>query len=225
MKRLIGLAFAALFVFTANAQEGHLKYTIDIQGDDPQVEMMKSFFTDATMEIFYSEDFSRVDTKMGSMMNTTMITDLKKEETLTLMSGMMGKIATRSTLDELSAEEGEEEAEEEVDLDIELIDESKEIAGLNCKKAFLTTEEGQELEMWYTEDIQISDKRGLNMANQKGIPGFPVEFSMQQGPMIMAFSLTEYNKKIKGKDLFDMTIPEGYVEKSAEELKQMGQGR
>ena len=72
-------------------------------------------------------------------------------------------------------------------------------------------------------DIEIKDKRGLSMANQKGIPGFPVEFSMQQGPMLMSFTMTEYNKKVSGKNLFDMTIPEGYVVKTAEELQEMGQ--
>ena len=218
MKKIFVLAFAALFGSALIAQEGHLKYAIDIQGDDPQVEMMKSFFANATMDMYFNEEFSRVDMNMGSMMNTKTITDLKKEESLTLMTGMMGKIATRTSLEDQAVEE-----EAEVELEVELIDESKEILGLNCKKAIVMTEEGQELEMWYTNDIEVTDKRGLNMANRKGMPGFPVEFSVQQGPMLMSFSLSEYNKKIKGKDVFDMTIPDGYVEKTAEELQQMGQ--
>ena len=221
MKKLVAFVFATLIGVAINAQEGHMKYSIDIQGDDPQVEMMKSFFTNATMEMYFSENFSRVDMNMGSMMTTKTITDLKKEESLTLMSGMMGKIATKTKLEALN-EEGSNEGEETSELDIELIDESKEIAGLKCKKAIITTEEGEELELWYTNDIEIKDKRGLQMANQKGMPGFPVEFRMQQGPMLMLFSLTEYNKKIKGKNIFDMTIPEGYVEKSADELQEMG---
>lgn len=223
MKKLFAFAFSAIIGFTAFGQEGHMKYSIDIKGDDPQVEMMKSFFAGATMEMFFTDNFSRVDMNMGSMMTTKSITDLKKEETLTLMSGMMGKIATTSKLE--NSEEGSENSEgtEIPELDIELIDESKVIAGLNCKKAIVTTEEGEELEMWYTNDIEIKDKRGLSMANQKGIPGFPVEFSMQQGPMLMSFTMTEYNKKVNGKNLFDMTIPEGYVVKTAEELQEMGQ--
>ncbi len=220
MKNLFAFAFAAMIGFTAFGQEGHMKYTIDVKGDDPQVEMMKSFFAGATMEMYFTDNFSRVDMNMGSMMTTKSITDLKKEETLTLMSGMMGKIATTTKLD--STEEGGEDSEMP-ELDIELIDESKEIAGLKCKKAIVTTEEGEELEMWYTNDIEIKDKRGLSMANQKGLPGFPVEFSMQQGPMLMSFTMTEYNKKISAKNLFDMTIPEGYVVKTAEELQEMGQ--
>lgn len=219
MKKIFVLAFAALFGSALIAQEGHLKYAIDIQGDDPQVEMMKSFFANATMDMYFTENFSRVDMNMGSMMNTKTITDLKKEESLTLMSGMMGKIATRTSL----AEQAEIDEDEELEMDVELVDESKVIQGLNCKKAIVTTEDGQELELWYTNDIEVKDKRGLNMANRKGMPGFPVEFSMQQGPMLMSFSLSEYNKKVKGKDVFDMTIPDGYVEKTAEELQQMGQ--
>lgn len=216
MKKIFALAFVAILSTVTFAQEGQLKYAIDIKGDDPQVEMMKSFFADATMEMFFSDNFSRVDMNMGSVMTTKTIIDLKKEETLTLMSGMMGKIATTTKLDDINSEDTPE-------LDIELIDESKVIAGLNCKKAIVTTEEGEELEMWYTGDIVIKDKRGLSMMDQRGIPGFPVEFSMQQGPMLMSFTMTEYNKKIKDKNVFDMTIPEGYVVKTAEELQEMGQ--
>lgn len=216
MKNLIVFAFSVLLGLSALAQEGHLKYAIDIKGDDPQVEMMKSFFAGATMEMYFTDNFSRVDMNMGSMMTTKTIIDLKKEETLTLMSGMMGKIATSTKLEEIDQEEAPK-------FDVELIDETKEIAGLQCKKAIVTTEEGDELEMWYTNDIVIKDKRGLSMVNQNGIPGFPVEFSMQQGPMLMSFTLTAYDKKIKDKSVFDMTIPEGYVEKTAEELQQMGQ--
>jgi len=216
MKNLFAFALSAIIGLTAFAQEGHLKYAIDIKGDDPQVEMMKSFFAGATMEMYFADNFSRVDMNMGSMMTTKTIIDLKKEETLTLMSGMMGKIATTTQLEDINTEENPK-------LDIELIDESKEIIGLKCKKAIVTTEEGDELEMWYTNDIEVKDKRGLSMLNQNGIPGFPVEFSMQQGPMLMSFTLSEYNKKIKSKNVFDMTIPEGYIVKTAEELQEMGQ--
>jgi GLPGLI family protein len=216
MKKFIVILFVALFGASVNAQEGHLVYNISISGDDPQVEMMKSFFTGAQMAIYFNQNFNRVDMNMGSMMQQKTIVDLKKNEMLTLMSGMMGKIATRSPL-----EPETESDKEDLGMEIELVDESKVIAGLNCKKAMVTTEEGVEMEMWYTNDIKIADSRGLMMM-RKGMPGFPVQFSAQQGPMTMTFVLEKFEQKLKDKKLFDMTIPEGYTEKSVEEIKSMG---
>jgi GLPGLI family protein len=216
MKKFIALLFVAMFGASVNAQEGHLVYNISISGDDPQVEMMKSFFTGAQMAIYFNQSFNRVDMNMGSMMQQKTIVDLKNNEMLTLMSGMMGKIATRSPL-----EEEKEVHPDSLDIEIELIDESKKIAGLNCKKAIVTIEDGVEMEMWYTNEIKIADSRGLMMM-RKGMPGFPVQFSAAQGPMIMTFTLETFEQKLKDKKLFDMTIPEGYTEKSVDEIKSMG---
>jgi GLPGLI family protein len=217
MKNLFAFTMALFLSVGLFAQEGHLSYSIEIGGDDPQIELMKSFFAGATMDMYFTDNFSRVDMNMGSMMTTKVITNLKNEEVLTLMTGMMGNIATKSTL------EADLEEDEDFEVDIELIDEAKTIAGLSCKKAIITSEEGNEFEMWYTNDIAAKDMRGLAIANQKGLPGFPVEFAMQQGPMTMHFSLTNYSKKFDKKSIFDMTIPEGFVEKTADELRQMGQ--
>jgi hypothetical protein len=216
MKKFIAILFVALFGASVNAQEGHLVYNISISGDDPQVEMMKSFFTGAQMAIYFNKDYNRMDMNMGSMMNQKTIVDLKKNEMLMLMSGMMGNIASRSTVEPTNPD-----SVEIPDFEIELVDESKKIAGLNCKKAIMTTEEGIEMEMWYTDEVKIGDSRGLMMV-RKEFPGFPVQFSAAQGPMLMTFTLEKYDNKIKGKNIFDMTIPEGYTEKNMDEIRMMG---
>jgi GLPGLI family protein len=216
MKKFIAVLLVTMLGVSVYAQKGYLVYNISIAGDDPQVEMMKSFFTGAQMSIYFTPEFNRVDMNMGQMMNQKTVVDLKNNQMVTLMSGMMGKVATQSTL------EPEKEVNmDSLDFEIELLDESKKIAGLDCKKAIMTNEEGLEMTMWYTQDIAIADGRGLMMM-RKGFPGFPAEFSVNQGPMLMTFTLDKYEDKFKEKGLFDMTIPEGYELKSIDEIRTMG---
>jgi GLPGLI family protein len=218
MKTVFSLLLVAILSSVSFGQDTkHIVYNIAISGDDPQVEMMKSLMDGANMELYINEKFSRLNFNLGTMMTTNTIVDLGKKEALTLMSGMMGKTATQMSLEELEAKK-ESAAKPEV----ELIDETKKIAGYNCKKVILTTEDGTELETWYTDEIEMGDLSGTNLGN-KDIPGFPLEFSSKKGPMTMLFTASLFEPKTKvDKKLFDMTIPEGYKIVTTEDLKNMG---
>lgn len=219
MKTVLSLLFVAILSnLTFGQDTKHLVYNITISGDDPQVEMMKSLMDGAKMELYSNDKFSRVDFSLGSVMTTNTIVDLTKKQALTLMSGMMGKTATQMTLEELEAKKASVAKPE-----VELIDETKVIAGYNCKKALITMEDGTEFETWYTDEIKLGDLSGTNLA-MKDIPGVPLEFSSKNGPMMMLFTASLYEPKAKvDKKLFDMTIPEGYKITTMEDLKNMGQ--
>ena len=219
MKTVLSLLLIAILSNVTFGQDTkHVVYNIAISGDDPQVEMMKSLMDGAKMELYINDKFSRLDFNLGTVMTTNTIVDLGKKEALTLMSGMMGKTATKMSLAELEAKK-----ESSTKPEVELIDETKKIAGYNCKKAILTTEDGTELETWYTDEIVMGDLSGTNLAN-KDIPGFPLEFSSKNGPMTMLFTASLVEPKAKvDKKLWDMTIPEGYKVVTTEELKNMGQ--
>ena len=155
---------------------------------------------------------------MGSMMKIVTITNVKEENSLMLMSGMMGNTAVRMSADDLK--KGEEKVEE---TEITFADETKEIQGYECKKAISTNEEGQESVIWYTEEIEVN-KLGQNYLNNQ-VPGFPMEFEINQGEVKMTMVSSEFSKKLdkkKAKEMFDTTIPEGYKEMTPEELSGMG---
>lgn len=217
-KFLLTLCLSVLTVIGVNAQlkEGHVKYKIDMSSDDPEMEMQMQMMQGSTLEMFFSDNKSRTDMSMGGLMTMTTIVDVDGDKMLMLMGGMMGNKAVTSSISEMEEENGEEP-----EFEVELIDETKEIAGYNCKKAILSDEEGNETTFWYTEEIFVN-KTGQSFLNEN-VPGFPLEFAVDQGGMIMTMSATEFKDKIDNKEgIFDMSIPEGYEEMTMEDLQGMG---
>jgi GLPGLI family protein len=218
-KVLLTLCLTVLTTIGLHAQlkEGHVKYKIDMSSDDPEMEMQMQMLQGSTFELYFAENKSRSEMNMGAFVSMTTITDVENDEMIMLMGGMMGNKAVKSTLSEI-----EEENEEDVpEMEVTLVDEEKEISGYNCKKAILTNEEGDEMIFWYTEEIEVN-KKGQSFLNED-VPGFPLEFEITQGEMLMTMSVTEFEDKIEDKKtLFDMSIPEGYEEMTMEELQGMG---
>jgi GLPGLI family protein len=133
------------------------------------------------------------------------------------MGGMMGNKAVKTTMTELN-----EQQPDDADLDIEFVSETKDIQGYKCKKAVLTGKDGQQAIFWYTEEIEIN-KAGQSYLNDQ-IPGFPMEFEINQGGMKMSMKATFFEKKIPGNasELFSMEIPAGYQEMSLNAMQSMG---
>ena len=226
MKKIfLTLALAVLSSVGVHAQlsEGNVSYSMDFDTDDPEMEMAIAMMAGSKLKIYFKDDNTRADVSMGSMMDMVTITNSKSEDFLMLMDiSMMGmKYAVKSTIEELEKENDNDEPK----LDVQLVDESKKILGYKCKKAVATDEEGNETIFWYTEEISVN-KRGQNYLNED-VPGFPLEYEIMQGGMKITLVATEFEEKIDkktAKELFDMSIPEGYEEKTLEDLMNMGGG-
>ena len=224
MKNLILLLVLSCFGLSntfAQLNEGHIAYKIDASSDTPEMQMAIGMLQGSTLNIFFKDKKTRSEMKMGSMMTVTTITDETNEEMLMLMSGMMGNNAIKSKMSDLKGEETEDA--EMPEFEVTLIDESKVIEGYNCKKAILTSEEGIASVFWYTQDIVVSTK-GQNYLNSK-IPGFPMQFEINNRGLKMTMTATKVEQKLdkkKASELFSMTIPQGYTEMSPDDLKMMG---
>ena len=220
-KILFSMAMVVLSTLSLTAQvtEGNVKYSIEMSSTNPELEMQLAMMQGSTFELSFKDDLTRSEMNMGTIMKIVTITNAKSDGALMLMSGMMGNTAVK-----LSAEDLKKNTEESPEADVTLTDETKEIQGFSCKKAVVTDEEGTESVVWYTEEITVN-KLGQNYLNNK-VPGFPLEFEMNQGEMKMSMTSTDFNKKLdkkKAKTMFDTTIPEGYTEMSPEQLSGMGQ--
>lgn len=223
MKKILlslALIVGSISVNYAQITEGHVTYKIDISTENPDMEMVVGMMQGSTLDIYFKEKMTRAEMKMGSMMNMTTISDEKSGEILMLMSGMIGKKAISTTSKELEGDV----AKEKPKYDVELVDETKEIAGYKCKKAILTDEEGNETVFWYTEEIEAS-KKGQSYLNEN-VPGYPMQYQINNGGLVMDMTVTNIAKELSKSDLklFDMKIPEGYAEMTMEELQQMGMG-
>lgn len=220
MKKLIlSLAFITGMVITTFAQlkEGHVTYKIDISSDNPEMQMSVGMLQGSTMEMYFKEKVTRAEMKMGAMMTVVTISDETSGNVLMLLSGMMGKKAINTSLTDIEKVDAEKPT-----FEVSLVDETKTIEEYVCKKAILTDEDGNETVFWYTEDIEMS-KKGQSSMNTL-VPGFPMQYEILNNGLKMLMTVTSIEKKLDGKskDLFDLTIPEGYTTMTAEELKAMG---
>jgi GLPGLI family protein len=216
-KILFSMAMVVLSTLSLTAQvtEGSVKYSIDMSSTNPELEMQLAMMQGSTFELFFQEDVTRSEMNMGTIMKIVTITNAKSEDGVMLMSGMMGNTAVKMNPEDLN------EAKEDVsETEVTFTDETKEIQGFKCKKAVVTDEEGTESIIWYSEEITVN-KLGQTYLN-KEVPGFPLEFELNQGEMKMTMTSTEFNKKLDkkaAKTMFDTTIPEGYTEMSPDELR------
>ncbi len=221
MRKLIfTLAAVALSTFGLNAQltEGHVKYDIEMSSDNPEMQMQLAMMQGSKFELYFKDNLTRSEMSMGSLMKISTITNTEAENSLMLMSGMMGNIAVVITPEDVQS--AEVEAPE---MEVVFVDETKEIQGYTCRKAVVTDEDGSESIFWYTEEINLN-KKGQSYLNSE-VPGFPLEFEINKGDLKMTMLSTEFSKKLDkkmAKELFDTTIPEGYKEMNMDELGNMG---
>lgn len=206
-----------LFLATASiAQtEATIEFKINMSSDSPEFDAQIAMMEGSTMKMYFKDGNLRQETSMGGLIKNTTISNAETKETLILMDGMMGKFAAKTKLDDVAEAENAEEK-----LEIEFVDQTKEIAGFTCKKAIIYDADGNENIFWYTEEIAVPENGGKYM--KQGIPGMALEFSVVQPQVTMTFSATEFSKKVKNpKEKFDMTIPEGYTEKSFDDFQKM----
>lgn len=219
---LLIVGLLVFFIQNANAQQkkGRVSYDIHFASDDPQTSAYIGQMEGSTLEIYFGEKGVRTEMYMGEFMTTINVMTEESDTSLTLLDGMMGKIAMKTTLDDLDDEQQLAISEREV----ELIDESKEVMGYNCKKAIITTADDQESIVWYTNEIVPDYRSGQYLYEE--IPGVPLQMEASWGKMNMTMIAFEYKKKLKKpEELFSLDIPSGYTLRTAEEMKAMRQGR
>ncbi|MFK7785806.1 MAG: DUF4412 domain-containing protein [Crocinitomicaceae bacterium] len=223
MKKLV-LLFAVTILTSvmsfAQMEEGHISYDIEVSSDEEGMEMAVMMFNGSTLDLYFADNKARTDMDMGTMMSMTTIMDNGSGEILMLMGGMMGSKAVKTTTDEMNVDE-----EEEAEMDIQLTKEKKTIAGYKCKKAIITDAEGNELVYWYTEDIKTATTDNKSAAAK--LPGQALEYSMNQGGLVMSFTASKVETSLSSADKdskFSMTVPDGYDEMTFEEFTSMGGG-
>ena len=207
---------AVLTVATSIAQssEGHIAYDVNVSSDDPNMAMAVSMMQDSRLEVSFKGKQSYTIFSMGAIMTMKTISS-NSGDVLMLMDGMMGSKVIKTTNEELEqTEEGEED-----DLEITLEDETKMVAGYECKKAVVTDEDGNETVFWYTDEIVSSTKNRGNLNGK--IPGISLAFETDQGGMKMSFTANKVETTVDD-SIFDMTIPDGYTEMSFEDFSKMG---
>lgn len=214
----------ALNFFAQN--QGTAVYQMSIDGLPPE---QASMMGDMEMKIVWKDNktYSEQNSMMYSMKSVS-----DEKETLMLMEMMGNKTYMRINHDDPKYNNKDKELPE---YKVEYFNETKKIAGYDCKKALVTmkTKEGKEMtmEVWYTEQVpnvysqqKYSGKRNQNAAYLKGIKGMPLEYSIPQGEMTVKVTAKEINFNPVSDDAFKLST-EGYKEMKPEDMKRMGGGQ
>lgn len=199
----------------AQMKEGTITYTMDFSSDNPDMAMGISMMQGSKMMLAFMPGASRTEITMGTFGTISTVADEKSGNILMLMDMMGMKNAVKTSQKEMQAETKKAADNTKV----ELTNETKDISGYKCKKAIVTTEDGQKVDVWYTEQIQAYTQGQQYFNNQ--IPGMPMAFSANANGMTVNFNVTSI-EKTADKSKFTMTIPAGYTEKTYADMKKMG---
>lgn len=217
---LTAVLLAAVFSAYGQRTSGQVSYDVFVSADDPEVQSWAENMEGSILELYFHEGKVKSELFMGDFMSTTTTIEQGNDTALVLLDGMMGQIAMKSTEEDMSEEQRLAMSKR----DVELVDETKEIMGYECKKAIVTGADDKETIIWYTTEIVPAYREGQYL--YEDIPGVPLEIHSSWGKMNLKMVAFEYNKKIrKPEKVFSMEIPSGYVLKTAEEMKQMRGGR
>lgn len=186
--------------------EGYFQYAIKVTAVDSSEKTMQTvgMLFDSKMELFFTKTQSRMNFKMGTIYDNSIVVDKSINKGISLMSSPAGKFAI--TLGEKEINAKPKIADSLVK--VELVNEKKVILGFNCKKAILR-QGASEMIYWYTSEIVV-DKTGQAILNEK-IPGFPLYFSMIADGMKMEYQASNYNFQVDNKEkVFSLQIPSEY---------------
>lgn len=226
MKKLFStLAVVALTALSLNAQikEGYILYDMKIEGLPPeQAAMMGDMETKVTFKN------GKALTEVTSMMfSQQMVVD---ETGMTMLMEQMGnKIAMKQTKEEMEKAEAKVK-DKPADPKIEYTNETKTIAGYECKKAIITTvgkdKKEEKMEMWYSDKFENPNKEGKGRGQNvmKGLKGMPFEYAGGQGGMKFKMTAKEVSTDPVADSKFVLST-EGYKVMTADELKAMQGGK
>jgi len=158
------------------------------------------------------------DNKVKSEMITGMFTrktikDAEQQKATTLLEIMGQKYAIEQTKEDI-----QEQIEEQGNPEVQVTDETKEIAGYECKKAVVTSEDGEKQDIYFSPEIG-SSALNFDSPAYKQIDGIPLEYRMKTNMFTMKLAATEIEKKKIKEENF--AIPEDYKKVTQEELQNM----
>ena len=142
------------------------------------------------------------------------IVDYATKSKITLINMMGQKFAIKQTTAELAKENAGQPKGT-----VNITNETKNIAGYNCKKAVVTTDEDgvkTSFDVWFTDELGGKDANFDDPVYQE-VPGVMMEFIIKTPQMSMKLSATSVEKKAVAAK--DFEIPADYTLTTQEELK------
>ena len=194
---------------TAQVEEGILKYSMTIQGEQPGT--INPMVGNSSVTIYFKKgkSLTEMSTPIYSMQT------LYDSKGLLLLMNAVGKqFYTRKSPEDLQKEKL---AKNEVAPMIALSKEKKKILGYDCSKATITLSDksGKKvtLTVWCTDKIHnIPDVGPVTADIQVKIKGIPLEIQMNEGPINSLMRATDVSVKPVAESVFNLSTS-GYTER------------
>lgn len=203
---LILALLTSSILFAQDNFEGVIQFEMSYENLSEQMKPMESMLPKSTtLEI--KDGISKTVTPNAMGGETIILSNSESGETITLMNMMGTKYAIKSNANDNKKEEDKPK--------VELVDETKDILGYTCKKAIVTDKNGNETEIFYSEELSKISFAG----NIEGIDGFPMQTTIAQDMFTMVQTVSNIDeKKIKK---LKLEVPSDYELKTMEELQKM----
>ncbi len=224
MKKLAFTVFSSMALVVSAQNQGTVIYQMSVEGLPPE---QASMMGDMDMKIIWKGNRAYIE--QNSMMYS-MKTVSDEKSTLMLMD-MMGK----KSYMRVNAEKQKDKQNDLPEYKVEYTNDTKKIAGYDCKKAIVTFKIKEEkdvvVEVWYSEQIPNVYNSNQNYSNRRQgntflakVKGLPLEYTIPQGQMLVKVTTTEINFNPVSDDVFNLST-DGYTEMKSEDMKKMGGGQ
>lgn len=183
----------------ANAQkiisDGTLLYNISIQTGSTEPKMA-DMLDGATTTIYLKGTQSRSELVSGFGSEIS-IYDSKKGSGVILKDYSGQKLMITLSRDDWDKKNSKYDG-----ITFETTTETMEIAGYNCKKAIAHLKDGSSFVVYYTPDLEVSDKD--YDSEFKNLPGLALQYEWQSGKMRFKYTLSKINFETVPSSKFDI---------------------
>ncbi len=205
----------AVFSFAQKTiSEGTLVYDIVIQTDSKEPKIADAV-DGGTVTVYIKGAQSRSD-MVSALGKETTIHDAKTGNAVILKEYSGQKLMIT-----LTKQNWEEKNKTYNDIKFETTEETKNIAGYNCKKAIAKLPSGKTFTVFYTADLNISNKE--YNATFKNLPGVALEYEYESGTAKYKYTLSKIGFEPVAVSKFDFP-KSGYRVMTYEENQQMRKG-
>lgn len=165
--------------------EGEITYEISYpEYDKKENPLMYTMLPKEQILTFKNNDFKSAIKK--AFVEISMNVNTEKEDMTMFFNFNEGNYS------ELSQEDKEKMKNSLPNYKVELLPESKELAGLKVKKAIATKGE-QKIELWYTEDIAMTNPNWFNPFPE--VPGVLLQYTLKNYGLTMQFTAQKFEAK------------------------------
>ncbi|GDX51161.1 hypothetical protein LBMAG27_02080 [Bacteroidota bacterium] len=217
MNRIKTILAALLFVTAQSSfaqkvfTEGSITYKVSVSGvTDPQAQAMMQ---NMMLSIYIKNDKFASVMDMGMIKTRTVRLDDNK---FVMLMDMMGQ-KMKMTMDKKQYDSKKLNPDS---YSVIVTEDTKVIAGYNCKKAIIKTKDGKSFYAYFTSDLKRATTSTYDGPYSK-IDGVLMEYTMEQKGNTMTMSCTSIDFKPVSDDMF--VVPEsGYTEMTMDQLSKMG---